>query len=57
MIAWPSADPAALFARRDMLTAALREVDAQIDAARREWSDQHGYRVPVRIETFRNEVA
>ena len=48
--------PASLFARRDRLAAALRAVEARLDTARREWSDQHGYRVPVRTETFRREV-
>lgn len=47
--------PAALFRRRDRLAAELREVDAHLDAARRVWSDQCGYLVPVRVEVFRRE--
>lgn len=46
-----------LLARRDALARQLATLDAQIDAARRAYSFERGYRVPLRVEAFRREVA
>lgn len=47
---------AALFQRRDRLAVELREVDARLDAARREWSARQGFQMTVRPEVFRKGV-
>ena len=47
---------AALFQRRDRLAAELREVDACLNAARREWSKRQGLQMTVRPEVFRKGV-
>lgn len=48
--------PATLFARRDRLERELRQVNAAIDASRRQWADAQGFRVVPRTEAFRLAV-
>lgn len=45
-----------LFEQRNKAENELRRIDALLGDANRQWSREHGYMMPLRIETFRQAI-
>lgn len=46
-----------LFEQRNKAENELRRIDALLGDANRQWSREHGYMMPLRIETFRQAIS